>query len=211
MDPTASVSPLIERSILGLPGARCSRQPPRSPDLRPARGENIMALEKGILLRNRYRIEDTIAAGGMGAVYKALDETLRIQVAVKENFFSTEEYSRQFRREATILASLRHPNLPRVTDHFVIQGQGQYLVMDFIAGTDLREIIARDGALSEAEIIRIGAAICEALAYLHGRSLAIVHRDIKPGNLKITPTGAVVLVDFGLAKIAQGETTTTGA
>ncbi len=171
----------------------------------------MMTLEVGALLHNRYRVEATIAVGGMGAVYRALDETLGIQVAVKENFFSTEEYSRQFRREATILASLRHPNLPRVTDHFVIPAQGQYLVMDFIEGVDLREIIAQNGSLAEAEIIRIGAIISDALAYLHSRNPAIVHRDIKPGNLKITPAGNVFLVDFGLAKISRGEATATGA
>lgn len=170
-----------------------------------------MTLEKGTLLHNRYRVEETIAVGGMGAIYRALDETLGIQVAVKENFFTTEEYSRQFRREATILASLRHPNMPRVTDHFVIPGQGQYLVMDFIEGIDLRDVITQQGNLSEEDVIRIGSTICDALAYLHSRSPVIVHRDIKPGNLKITPTRHVFLVDFGLAKISHGETTTTGA
>ncbi len=170
-----------------------------------------MTLEKGTLLHNRYRVEETIAVGGMGAVYRALDETLGIQVAVKENFFTTEEYSRQFRREATILASLRHPNMPRVTDHFVIPGQGQYLVMDFIEGIDLRDVIAQNGKLSEEDVIRIGSTICDALAYLHSRSPLIVHRDVKPGNLKIAPARHVFLVDFGLAKISHGETTTTGA
>jgi eukaryotic-like serine/threonine-protein kinase len=170
-----------------------------------------MPLEKGTLLNNRYRIEDTIAKGGMGAIYHATDETLGIAVAVKENFFSSDEASRQFRREATILASLRHPNMPRVTDHFVIPNQGQYLVMDFIDGSDLRELITRSGALPEEDIVRIGIVISGALAYLHSRNPAIVHRDIKPGNIKVTPTGQVFLVDFGLAKMGHGEATTTGA
>jgi serine/threonine-protein kinase len=122
-----------------------------------------MPLEQGFLLHNRYRIEQTIAVGGMGAIYRAQDETLRISVAVKENFFTTDEFSRQFRREATILAGLRHPNLPRVTDHFVIPGQGQYLVMDFIEGTDLREIINQRGAQDEKEVICIGVTVCNAL------------------------------------------------
>jgi len=170
-----------------------------------------MPMEQGFLLHNRYRIEQTIAVGGMGAIYRAQDETLRIPVAVKENFFTTDEFSRQFRREATILAGLRHPNLPRVTDHFVIPGQGQYLVMDFIEGTDLREIINQHGAQDEKEVIRIGVTVCNALTFLHGRTPPIVHRDIKPGNLKIAPNGQVFLVDFGLAKISHGEATTTGA
>src|SRR5512138_307836 len=100
-----------------------------------------MTLETGYLLNKRYRIQETIAQGGMGAIYRALDESLNVEVAVKENLFSTEDYTRQFRREATILAGLRHAHLPRVTDHFVIPEQGQYLVMDFIAGEDLRKRI----------------------------------------------------------------------
>jgi serine/threonine protein kinase len=170
-----------------------------------------MPLEIGFTLNTRYRIQETIAIGGMGAIYRATDDTLGIQVAVKENFFTTTDFSRQFRREATILASLRHPNLPRVTDHFVINEQGQYLVMDFIEGEDLRQIIANQGILPELDVLKIGITISEALAYLHTRNPAIVHRDIKPGNIKVTPTGQVILVDFGLAKVARGEATTTGA
>src|SRR5512133_52376 len=106
-----------------------------------------MILERGALLNKRYRIVEILWQGGMGSVYRAVDENLGVEVAVKDNLFTTDEYARQFRREATILANLRHPNLPRVTDHFVIEGQGQYLVMDFIEGQDLRELIFRIVAL----------------------------------------------------------------
>jgi hypothetical protein len=148
----------------------------------------------------------------MGAVYKAFDINLGVAVAVKENLFTTEEYARQFKREATILAGLRHPNLPRVTDHFVIEGEGQYLVMDFIQGIDLRERLERDGSIPEAEALPWFVEICDALAYLHSRNPPILHRDIKPGNIKIMPDGRAILVDFGLAKIVdKGSTTTTGA
>ena len=148
----------------------------------------------------------------MGSIYRAVDENIGAEVAVKENLFTSEEYARQFRREAVILANLRHPNLPRVTDHFVIDGQGQYLVMDFIEGEDLRERIDSQGLLSDADSVILGTAICEALTYLHSRQPQIVHRDIKPGNVKITPSGNILLVDFGLAKVAQGsQVTTTGA
>lgn len=171
-----------------------------------------MTLQVGTVLYNRYEILDVIAQGGMGAIYRATDQSLGVLVAVKENLFTSEESTRQFRREATILAGLRHANLPRVTDHFVISGRGQYLVMDFIEGEDLRQRLSRQELYSENEVVTIGAAICDALTYLHSRQPPIVHRDIKPGNIKITPSGQIHLVDFGLAKIAQpGQATTTGA
>ncbi len=171
-----------------------------------------MPLERGTLLNKRYRIVEILGQGGMGSVYRAIDENLGVDLAVKENLFTTEEYSRQFRREATILASLRHANLPRVTDHFEIENRGQYLIMDYIEGEDLRERMDRDGRLTDAEAIVIGIAICDALTYLHSRKPQVVHRDIKPGNVKIAPDGRIYLVDFGLAKVVQGsQATTTGA
>jgi Tol biopolymer transport system component len=168
-------------------------------------------LEKGYLLYGRYRIEAILGRGGMGAVYKALDENLGISVAVKENLFTTEEYARQFKREATILASLRHNNLPRVTDHFVIPGQGQYLVMDYIDGEDVRTRIEKGNIPSERLALDWARQICDALHYLHRRQPPVVHRDIKPGNIRITPDGRAMLVDFGLARLMEGASTTTGA
>ncbi len=171
-----------------------------------------MPLEDGYLLNDRYCILEILGQGGMGAVYKATDENLDVIVAVKENFFFTEDYARQFQREAQILAGLRHPNLPRVFDYFIIDQQGQYLVMDYIEGDDLRQWMAREDHISEIETLQIGITICDALAYLHSRQPAIIHRDIKPGNVKITPEGEVVLVDFGLAKMmSEKEITTTAA
>jgi len=171
-----------------------------------------MALERGSYLNNRYRIVEILGQGGMGSVYRAIDENLGVEVAVKDNLFTTDEYARQFRREASILASLRHPNLPRVTDHFVVEGQGQYLVMDYIDGEDLRQRMDRIGLISEEDAITIGAAICDALSYLASCNPPVVHRDIKPGNVKITPQGQIYLVDFGLAKIMLGsQATTSGA
>lgn len=171
-----------------------------------------MPLQPGEVLNGRYKIEGTIAKGGMGAVYRAVDQILNVPVAVKENLFSTEGSTRQFKHEATILGGVKHPNLPRVTDHFVINKVGQYLVMDFIEGEDLREQIKRIGKLPEEEVIRIGGKICEALTYLHNSDPPILHRDIKPGNIKIAPNGEIFLVDFGLAKMVRGnQATTTGA
>src|SRR5574340_547351 len=168
-----------------------------------------LSLDIGTLLHKRYRIVENLAQGGMGSVYSAMDETLGILVAVKENLFTTEEAARQFRLEATILANMRHPNLPRVTDHFSVEGQGQYLVMDYIEGEDLRERMERVGVIPEDDVIVIGAAICDALTYLHSRTPPILHRDIKPGNVKIAPNGHIVLLDFGLAKVVQGDQPTT--
>lgn len=171
-----------------------------------------MTLERGALLHQRYRIVEILGQGGMGSVYRAVDENLGVDVAVKENLFTTDEYARQFRLEAVILANLRHPNLPRVTDHFVIGDQGQYLVMDYIEGEDLRQRMERMGNITEDDAVLIGAAMCDALAYLHTRKPPILHRDLKPGNVKITPDGHIFLVDFGLAKVLHGsQATTTGA
>ncbi|HAV78981.1 MAG TPA: hypothetical protein DCX53_16650 [Anaerolineae bacterium] len=171
-----------------------------------------MTLERGLLLHKRYRIVEILGQGGMGSVYRAVDENLGVDVAVKENLFTTDEYARQFRLEAVILANLRHPNLPRVTDHFVIGDQGQYLVMDYIEGEDLRQRMERMGNITEDEAILLGAAICDALSYLHTRKPPILHRDIKPGNVKIASEGHIFLVDFGLAKVLHGsQATTTGA
>jgi len=171
-----------------------------------------MALERGTLLHNRYRIIEILGQGGMGSVYRAVDENLGVEVAVKENLFTTDEYARQFRLEAVILANLRHANLTRVTDHFVIGDQGQYLVMDYIEGEDLRQRMERLGSISEEDAILIGVAVCDALSHLHSRKPSILHRDLKPGNVKITPDGHIFLVDFGLAKILKGtQATTTGA
>jgi len=171
-----------------------------------------MSLRPGTLLVNRYRVEAILGQGGMGAVYRAVDANLGVTVAVKENLFTTDEFARQFVREAGILASLRHSGLPRVTDHFVIEGEGQYLVMDFVAGEDLRERLERLGPVSEEDGLPWFLDICDALAYLHSRVPSILHRDVKPGNIKLTPDGRATLVDFGLAKVVEGTgTTTTGA
>src|SRR4030065_172705 len=171
-----------------------------------------MTLERGALLHKRYRIVEILGQGGRGSVDHGVDENLGVDVAVKENLFTTDEYARQFRLEAVILANLRHPNLPRVTDHFVIGDEGQYLVMYYIEGEDLRQRMERLGNITEDEAILVGAPICDALTYLHTRKPPILHRDIKPGNVKITPDGHIYLVDFGLAKVVQGsQATTTGA
>ncbi|NPA92237.1 MAG: protein kinase [Chloroflexi bacterium] len=171
-----------------------------------------MALQPGDLLRERYRILAVLGRGGMGSVYHALDTILNIEVAIKENIFVAREYAEQFQQEARLLASLRHPNLPRVTDYFVLKDQGQYLVMDYIEGEDLKTRVEREGKISVQEAVIIGLALCDALEYLHSQDPPVIHRDIKPGNVRITPEGHVFLVDFGLAKIGSwDQNTVTGA
>ena len=171
-----------------------------------------MPLDTGVILNQRYRILSILGQGGMGAVYHAIDLNLGVDVALKENLYLSEEFARQFKREAVMLATLKHPNLTRVTDHFEIKNKGQYLVMDYVDGEDLRARMDRSGVLSDTEAVSIGATICDALDYLHSRQPAIIHRDLKPGNIRIAVDGRISLVDFGLAKVDMGaQETTTGA
>jgi Tol biopolymer transport system component len=169
-----------------------------------------MPLQTGQVLEQRYRIEALLGQGGMGAVYRAIDLKFNTPVALKENLTVTPDSQRQFTREAGLLHQLRHPNLPRVTDHFTIAGQGQYLVMDYVEGEDLKGLLARQGPLPEAQALNWICQVLDALEYLHSRQ--VIHRDVKPANVKITPQGQVFLVDFGLAKVYDpGQETTIGA
>ena len=160
-----------------------------------------MTLNSGDVLVNRYRIVKLVGQGGFGAVYRAWDTSLGVPVAVKENLDTSAEAQHQFEQEARLLAPLRHDNLPRVSDHFFISGQGQYLVMDFVEGKSLEALLAeRGGPLPEAEALRWIAQVCNALDYLHTRTPPIIHRDIKPQNIIVTADGRAVLVDFGISK-----------
>lgn len=161
-----------------------------------------MPLLQGELLDNRYRVDRLLGQGGCGAVYLAFDESFELPCAIKENIDSQDEARRQFLREAKILHTLRHPNLPLVKDYFLIQGQGQYLVMDYIEGKNLQELLLERGRpLNEAQIIPWILQICRALEYLHSQQPPVIHRDLKPANIKITPQEKAILVDFGLSKI----------
>jgi serine/threonine protein kinase len=175
-----------------------------------------MPLIQGQILNNRYRIVRLLGQGGFGAVYRAWDTTLNVPCAVKESLELSPEGQRQFLREAQILAGLRHPNLPRVTDYFALTGQGQYLVMDFVEGQDLEEMKAlAGGRLPENQALNYIAQACDALAYMHRQQPPVIHRDIKPANIKITPPdedapyGRAMLVDFGVAKVFDPHLRTT--
>ena len=136
----------------------------------------------------------------MGAVYEAVDLRLGHTVALKQTLTSDEELWKQFEREARLMARLNHPVLPRVSDYFT-EGRRAFLVMQFVEGTDLAEIIAQQpGPFPRHAVITWADQLLDALIYLHAHERQVIHRDIKPHNLKITPTGQIVLLDFGLAK-----------
>ncbi len=172
---------------------------------------------KGMVLANRYRIEKLLGCGGFGAVYLATDMTFgqigqERKVAVKENHDPS--VLNAFLKEAGLLANLHHPNLPRVSDFFseqppTIPQARPYMVMDYIAGEELWERIQRQGKLSEQEVLDLLGGVFDALEYLHSQNPPIFHRDIKPQNIRITPEGRTFLVDFGIAKVGGGRTTTS--
>lgn len=169
-------------------------------------------LTPGTTLWSRYHIQALVARGGQGSIYKAEDLRLAGRLcaikevtpdleAEKEHQEQTQE---QFHREASILARLDHPNLPKVSDFFYYNGR-DYLVMDYVPGRDLREIIeehrAKNIFIPEKQILAWANQILDALIYLHEQVPPILHRDIKPANIKLTPGGPIKLVDFGLVKI----------
>lgn len=159
-----------------------------------------MQLQPNTLLQGRYRVIMLLAQGGMGAVYRATDERLGNTVALKQTLMSDPQLRAAFEREARLLAGLHHPALPVVSDHFA-EGGGQFLVMQFIAGDDLATLIERRGApFPLTSVLRWADRLLDALDYLHTQSPPIIHRDIKPQNLKLTPRDEIVLLDFGLAK-----------
>lgn len=155
-------------------------------------------IETGTILQSRYRVEKQIGQGGMGNVYVATDERFKSVVAIKETIFEDANLRKAFEREARLLNSLKHSALPRVSDHFD-ENDGQFLVMEFIAGDDLAAMMEKNGEAFPLEtVLNWADQLCNALEYLH--ALDIIHRDIKPQNLKLTPKGEIVLLDFGLAK-----------
>jgi serine/threonine protein kinase len=170
----------------------------------------ILPLAIGTVLRSRYKIVELVGQGGMGAVYRA--EDLRLegrQCAVKEVQLEAEadfatQSREQFHREASVLARLDHPNLPKVSDYFS-EGSRDYLVMDFVAGRNLKEIMdaaRHQGRFLEEKQVRAWAdQLCDALEYLHSQEPPILHRDVKPANIRLTPGGTLKLVDFGLVKL----------
>lgn len=166
--------------------------------------KSLPLLARGTVLQDRYRIVRELGSGGMGAVYEAVDQRLEVTVAIKQTFSIDDRLRRQFEQEARLLAQLHHPSLPRVSDYFTEAGRA-FLVMQFISGEDLAQVIGRRAVpFASAQVIAWADQLLDALVYLHTRDRQIVHRDIKPHNLKVSESGQIALLDFGLAK-AQGE------
>ena len=149
-----------------------------------------------------YRIIEKLGAGGMGVVYRACDERLERDVAIKvlpAGALADEEARKRFRREAMALSKLNHPNVATIHD-FSSEGDVDFLAMEYIPGATLADKL-RSGALPEAEVVRLGKQAAEALEAAHERGL--IHRDLKPGNIMVTPKGLVKVLDFGLAKLLR--------
>ena len=157
-------------------------------------------LAPNTLLQNRYLIERKLGQGGMGAVYLAVDKRFDTTVALKETLVKDENLRRAFEREARLLNRLRHAALPHVMDFFG-EGDGQFLVMQYIPGDDLAALLDKNGRpFATDQILKWADQLLGALEYLHAYDPPIVHRDIKPQNLKMTPQGELILLDFGLSK-----------
>ena len=184
-----------------------------SPEGSIKRGGTLLfnVLPPGTVLRDRYKVIALVGQGGAGAVYQAEDLRLEGRMcAVKEvhpqpgaSQEAVAQAQAQFRREASILARLDHPNLPKVSDYFSRNGLS-YLVMDFVAGRNLKEILDETRRqrqfLDEERVLAWAQQLCDALEYLHNQDPPVLHRDIKPANIKLTPEGRIKLVDFGLVK-----------
>lgn len=172
-----------------------------------------MAAEPIHTLNERYAVLGLLGKGGMGAVYRAQDRALNRLVALKERTPDptrsaplTQQAREQFRREAQALAQLAHPGLPRIYDYFSFQ-ENEYIVMELVEGPNLSEFVQTRGPLPEALVLQWARHILDALVYLHARN--ILHRDIKPNNLILTPDDRIVLVDFGLSKLFDPDSQNT--
>jgi eukaryotic-like serine/threonine-protein kinase len=159
------------------------------------------------LLKRRYRIIARLGNGGFGAVYKAEDEQFGNRlVAVKEmnrgglTPLEVAGAAEAFKREALLLAKLKHPSLPGIYDHFTEAGRW-YLVMDYIEGETLEARFDRLGHMRVEEVLQVGMQLCEVLGYLHNCQPPVIFRDLKPANIIVSPQGRIYLIDFGLARL----------
>lgn len=163
------------------------------------------------ILAERYELEERLGAGGMAAVYRSTDRLLDRTVAVKvldRRLGSDPEFVERFRREARAAAGLSHPGTVAVYDTGEDEGR-RYIVMELVEGDTLGDLLAREAPLDPDRAARLGAEILDALAAAHDRGL--VHRDVKPGNVLLTPAGEPKVTDFGIARAATSATLTVGS
>jgi len=162
-------------------------------------------LQPGNVLQQRYEVGHAIGNGGMGFVYLVVDQRLGKRLALKQIIGATPQFRQAFQREAMLLASLHHDSLPDVSDHFS-EGGSDFIVMDHVDGDDLGVYVQREGALPVDQVLDWADQLLDVLIYLHTRRPdPVIHRDIKPQNIKCTPRGRVILLDFGISKGSIGE------
>ena len=162
-------------------------------------------IEPGTILQDRFLVEEQIGVGGMGAVYRAVDQKFGTSVAIKETFYNDPALAEAFEREARLLNGLHHPLFPHVSDHFV-EGNGHFLVMEYIEGEDLSALLKRGERFSVETVVGWTRDLLDGLDHLHSQDPPIIHRDVKPSNLRLTLRGNLVLLDFGMAKETSGDT-----
>ena len=165
-------------------------------------------MEIGQIIKERYEITQLLGEGGMSYVYKATDKQLQRTVAIKTlkpNYVEQEKFVERFKREAQAAANLNHPNIVQIFDWGI--GDEPFFVMEYIEGNTLTSIIAKNRTVSLNDILFIGAQVASGLQAAHSKGL--VHRDIKPGNIMITPEGKVKVTDFGIVSIQNEESDIT--
>ncbi len=165
----------------------------------------IETVPSGTVLHGRYRIERVLGSGGFGHVYLALDLVNSQPFAVKEYLVTGATGQEQLKHEATVLSHLNHPSLPAFQDAFIERGR-YYVVLNYIEGNDLTDLMRvarqRNDVIPIRQMLSWLLAICDAVMFLHSQQPIVIHRDIKPDNIRITPAGTAVLVDLGNAKAA---------
>ena len=165
-------------------------------------------MEIGQIIKERYEITQLLGEGGMSYVYKAIDKQLQRTVAIKTlkpNYVEQEKFVERFKREAQTAANLNHPNIVQIFDWGI--GDEPFFVMEYIEGNTLTSIIANKRTISMNDILFIGAQVSSGLQAAHSKGL--VHRDIKPGNIMITPDGKVKVTDFGIVSLQNEESDIT--
>ncbi|MBX9685970.1 MAG: serine/threonine protein kinase [Candidatus Obscuribacterales bacterium] len=187
----------------------------KSLNIAPKESE-LMPLFPGASLQNgRYLILSRVGVGGQGTAYLAKDSETGQELVVKENLFPVfvdadvrEQAEDRFRNEVKLLSRLNHEQVVRMRDSFV-EGHRGYLVLDYIEGLSLRQVVKKQGALSEAEVLRLAGQMAQILAYLHSLSPPVVHRDFTPDNLMLDKDNSLVLIDFNVARELESNKTAT--